>query len=42
MVAINVGTPEGVYTVLSPERRIYTPTTEVFIAWMVGSSILLP
>jgi len=27
--------------VLSPERRIYTPTTEVFIAWMTGSSILL-
>ncbi len=41
MVAISVGTPEGVYTILSPERRIYTPTTEVFIAWMTGSSILL-
>jgi two-component system osmolarity sensor histidine kinase EnvZ len=33
--------PEGVYTVMSPERRIYTPTTQVFIAWMAGSSILL-
>ena len=41
MVAIRVGAPEGVYTILSPERRIYTPTTEVFIAWMTGSSILL-
>jgi len=41
MVAIEVGAPEGVYTVLSPERRIYTPTTEVFIIWMTGSSILL-
>ena len=40
-IAIRIGTPEGVYTVLSPERRIYTPTTEVFIAWMTGSSILL-
>jgi len=40
-VAIKVGVPEGVYTILSPERRIYTPTTEVFIAWMTGSSILL-
>ena len=41
MVAVRVGVPEGVYTLLIPERRIYTPTTEVFIAWMVGSSILL-
>jgi two-component system osmolarity sensor histidine kinase EnvZ len=41
MVAIRVGAPEGVYTILSPLRRIYTPTTEVFIAWMTGSSILL-
>ncbi|MDX2028993.1 MAG: ATP-binding protein [Alphaproteobacteria bacterium] len=41
MIAIEVGAPEGVYTILSPERRVYTPTTEVFIAWMTGSSILL-
>lgn len=41
MIAIEVGAPEGIYTVLSPERRIYTPTTGVFIAWMTGSSILL-
>ena len=41
MVAIRVGAPEGVYTIMSPERRIYTPTTQVFIAWMTGSSILL-
>lgn len=41
LMIIHIGTPEGVYTVISPERRIYTPTTEVFIAWMTGSSILL-
>ncbi len=41
VIAVRVEAPEGVYTVLVPERRIYTPTTEVFIAWMVGSSILL-
>jgi two-component system, OmpR family, osmolarity sensor histidine kinase EnvZ len=41
MIAISVGAPEGVYTILSPQRRVYTPTTEVFIAWMVISSILL-
>jgi two-component system osmolarity sensor histidine kinase EnvZ len=40
-IRIQVGVPEGVYTVLSPERRIYTPTTQVFILWMTGSSILL-
>ena len=40
-IAISIGTPEGVYVVLSPQRRVYTPTTEVFIAWMVISSILL-
>ena len=41
MIAIRVEAPDGLYTILTPERRIYTPTTEVFIAWMVGSSILL-
>jgi len=40
-IGIEVGVPEGVYTVLSPERRVYTPTTQVFILWMTGSSILL-
>jgi two-component system osmolarity sensor histidine kinase EnvZ len=40
-IAVRVETPEGVYMFLLPERRIYTPTTEVFIGWMVGSSILL-
>jgi two-component system osmolarity sensor histidine kinase EnvZ len=39
--AIRVGAPLGVYTISSPQRRIYTPTTEVFIIWMTGSSILL-
>ena len=40
-ISIQVGVPDGVYTVLSPERRVYTPTTQVFILWMTGSSILL-
>jgi two-component system osmolarity sensor histidine kinase EnvZ len=40
-IAIRVVAPEGVYVIQSPERRIYTPTTQVFIAWMTGSSILL-
>ncbi|MFY9287633.1 MAG: ATP-binding protein [Alphaproteobacteria bacterium] len=41
MIAIHVGAPEGIYTILSPERRIYTPTTQVFVIWMTCSSILL-
>lgn len=40
-VIIYVEAPQGLYTVQIPQRRIYTPTTEVFIGWMIGSSILL-
>ncbi|MDD3182147.1 MAG: ATP-binding protein [Alphaproteobacteria bacterium] len=40
-VGIMVEVPDGLYTFTVPQRRIYTPTTEVFIGWMVGSSILL-
>ncbi len=41
IIAIQVGTEDGVYTVLCPQRRVYTPTSEIFIFWMAGSSILL-
>ena len=41
IVSITVQVPEGVYRFLLPERRLHTPTTEAFIAWMIGSSILL-
>lgn len=40
-VGVLVEVPSGLYTFSVPQRRIYTPTTEVFIGWMVGSSILL-
>jgi len=40
-IGIKVGVATGVYTVLSSEKRVYTPTTQVFILWMMGSSILL-
>jgi two-component system osmolarity sensor histidine kinase EnvZ len=40
-IGVKVGVTEGVYTILSPEKRVYTPTTQVFILWMMGSSILL-
>lgn len=41
VVAVSVEVSDGLYTFLVPQRRIYTPTTEVFIGWMIGSSILL-
>ncbi len=40
-VIILVEVPQGLYIAQVPQRRIYTPTTEVFIGWMIGSSILL-
>jgi two-component system osmolarity sensor histidine kinase EnvZ len=40
-IAIHVGLPKGVLTVISPERRVYTPTAGIFIIWMIGTSILL-
>ncbi len=41
MVDIHIKLPQGRLTVHSPDRRIYTPTTFIFISWMLGSSILL-
>jgi len=40
-VFIFVEVPKGLYIAQVPQRRIYTPTTEVFIGWMIGSSFLL-
>lgn len=40
-VEVHISTPQGLYSFSVPSRRIYTPTTEVFIGWMVGSSFLL-
>jgi two-component system osmolarity sensor histidine kinase EnvZ len=41
MVDIYVKLPQGLLTVHSPDRRIYSPTTFIFISWMLGSSIIL-
>jgi len=41
IIGVEVETPDGLYTLLSSEKRVYTPTTQVFILWMTGSSILL-
>ena len=40
-VAIHVQLDNGVLTVLSPERRLFTPTTYIFLLWMLGSSVVL-
>lgn len=41
VLAVQIEVPEGMFVILVPQRRIYTPTTEVFISFMLGSSILL-
>lgn len=38
---INIQLPDGVLHVLSPERRLFSFTSWVFILWMAGSSLLL-
>ncbi|MEI6985723.1 MAG: ATP-binding protein, partial [Rhodospirillaceae bacterium] len=38
---IRVQMPGGVLRVLSPERRLYSPTTYIFILWMTGSALVL-
>ncbi|MEI7610803.1 MAG: ATP-binding protein [Rhodospirillaceae bacterium] len=38
---IRVQMPEGVLRVLAPGRRLFSPTTYIFILWMVGSALVL-
>lgn len=40
-IAIHVQLHDGVLSVRVPERRVYTPTADIFIIWMLGSSVLL-
>ncbi|WP_114394279.1 ATP-binding protein [Oleisolibacter albus] len=40
-VEIRVQLPDGVLTVISPERRLYSFTSYLFILWMIGSSLVL-
>jgi len=41
LVRIWVGLPTGVLSVEVPRSRLFSDTTYIFIAWMVGSSIVL-
>lgn len=38
---IRVQMPDGVLSVMSPERRLFSPTSYIFILWMIGSAIVL-
>jgi two-component system, OmpR family, osmolarity sensor histidine kinase EnvZ len=40
-IAVFVQLDKGVLSVVSPERRVYTPTTRFFVLWMIGTSLLL-
>ncbi|MBI3418517.1 MAG: HAMP domain-containing protein [Proteobacteria bacterium] len=40
-IAVHVLLKNGVLTAIFPERRVYTPTANIFLIWMVGSSALL-
>ncbi len=38
---VRIQLPEGVLNVLVPGRRLFSPTTYIFILWMVGSALVL-
>jgi len=40
-VEILVQLPDGVLDVRTSEKRLYSPTTMIFVLWMVGTSLLL-
>jgi two-component system, OmpR family, osmolarity sensor histidine kinase EnvZ len=40
-ILIDVQLPEGVLAIGVPGKRLYSPTTYIFVMWMVGSSLVL-
>jgi len=40
-VMILVQLPDGVLEVRASRKRLYSPTTQIFVLWMVGTSLLL-
>ena len=40
-VTVQVQLTEGVLTVRASRKRLYSPTTTIFVLWMVGTSMLL-
>ncbi len=41
LIEIRVQLPDGVLTVLTQEKRLFSTTTYVFVMWMVGTSLVL-
>jgi two-component system osmolarity sensor histidine kinase EnvZ len=40
-VLVSIQTSDGVMEVAVPKKRLFTPTTYIFMMWMVGSSLVL-
>jgi two-component system, OmpR family, osmolarity sensor histidine kinase EnvZ len=40
-IEIDVQLPAGVLAVAVPSKRLFSPTTYIFVMWMVGSSVVL-
>jgi two-component system osmolarity sensor histidine kinase EnvZ len=40
-VLVSIALDEGVLQVAVPKKRLFTPTTYIFVLWMVGSSLVL-
>ena len=40
-IEIRIQTGEGLLSVMSPERRLYSSTTYIFLLWMVGAAMVL-
>jgi two-component system osmolarity sensor histidine kinase EnvZ len=40
-VLVSIELPDGVMQVAVPRKRLFTPTTYIFVLWMAGSSLVL-
>jgi two-component system osmolarity sensor histidine kinase EnvZ len=40
-ILISIELPDGVMQVAAPKKRLFTPTTYIFVLWMAGSSLVL-
>src|SRR5579863_567926 len=40
-ILISIELPDGVMQVAAPRKRLFTPTTYIFVLWMAGSSLVL-
>ncbi|HEX7968824.1 MAG TPA: histidine kinase dimerization/phospho-acceptor domain-containing protein, partial [Stellaceae bacterium] len=40
-ILISIDLPDGVLQVAAPRKRLFTPTTYIFVLWMAGSSLVL-